>query len=350
MVACKNQEPRDAYGALGPAPPFVLVLVLAAILARRPRSNKYKNTALALNRVAERVVPVTVIPVKLPANKMVSVLAVAVFLSSTASVATASSAPASAADEFATTPVGRCSTLAPGSPSYRNATNRVANSYRKIGTSSAGRPIWAEHWGSTSGSQVLFIGQIHGDECTPAFLVAAIREKAPSGFGIWLVPTLNPDALNAGTRLTPAGVDINRDGLKLVTPEARALMGFTRAIKPALSVHVHSPYGFIGSRNGGLASAAADAMARSVRWSQGSGSGTLVGVPGANGTAFLWDGQERVIAKHPSILIEMPALSAREAAGAPQPARRVSATAAQARSLALKMRDAMYSTVASFRG
>ena len=252
----------------------------------------------------------------------------------------ASAASSDATEEAASTPSGVCARTAPGTPSYRNETARSADTYRRIGKSAQGRPIWAEHWGSSTGPQVLVIGQIHGDECSPAFLVEAFRQRASSTFGFWLIPTLNPDALAAGTRRTPSGADINRDGYKLRTPEARALMSFTRELKPLLSIHIHGPYGFAGSRNGGVASAVANAAAKAAGWQQWQGSGSLAS--SSSGQAFLWDGQERVLPHHRSVLIELPATSRLEASGAPQPDRLVLTTPARLRLLTARVRDAIY--------
>jgi hypothetical protein len=252
-------------------------------------------------------------------------------------------APDTDEGRFSSIPSGRCSVLAPGTPSYRFTAAQTAGTYRQIGKSGQGRAIWAEHWGKPTGPQVLIVGQIHGDECSPAYLVEALRQVPPKNFGIWLIPTLNPDALDKGTRLTPSGADLNRDGYSLRTPEARALMRFTKELNPVLSVHVHAPYGFVGSRNGGLAASVSKAIARSAGWRDGQGSGTLAGSKGSR--AFLWDGQERVLRRHQSVLIELPATSKLEAAGAPQPERLVVVSSARLRVLTNRIRDALYGAV-----
>jgi protein MpaA len=152
---------------------------------------------------------------------------------------------------YADIPIGTCDTITDGAIGYRNETGNLANAYERIGNSSQGRTIWAEHWGSVDGPQVLVIGQEHGDECAPAWFVRAIREQPPTAFGIWLVPTANPDGLAAHTRRTAQDVDPNRDGFRLATPEAQAVMYATSRYQPVLSIHVHSPYQWIGSHNGG---------------------------------------------------------------------------------------------------
>jgi predicted deacylase len=107
-------------------------------------------------------------------------------------------------------PIGTCDTITAGAIGFRNDTGNNPTAYQRIGTSTQGRPIWAEHWGTVDGPQVLVLGQVHGDECAPGWFVRAIRERPPTTFGIWLVPTANPDGLAAHTRRTANDVDPNR--------------------------------------------------------------------------------------------------------------------------------------------
>lgn len=233
---------------------------------------------------------------------------------------------------------GRCAGLVPGAISYRNETTNRPDEYRAIGTSEEGRTIWAEHWGSRSGAQILVLGQVHGDECTPAFMVRAIREQPPTSFGIWLVPTVNPDGLAAHTRSTADGTDPNRDGFDRATPEARAVMDITRDVQPVLTVHLHSPYGWVGAHNGPIALQVATAVSAAAGWGTPFNAGRV-----NKGTlAFLWEGQERVIPGHQSVLIEFPGLSDAEAPDAPKPEMRKTATVAEVEAAASAMRDALY--------
>jgi hypothetical protein len=240
------------------------------------------------------------------------------------------------------TPEGECAGLAPGAIGFRNTTGNLADDYQRIGTSTEGRPIWSEHWGSRSGPQVLVLGQVHGDECAPAFLVQAIRERPPVGFGIWLVPTVNPDGLAHHTRRTALDLDPNRDGFTLATPEARAVMHVTDLVRPTLTVHLHSPYRWVGAYNGPLAWTVARAMSSAAGWGQPNNAGTI-----RTGTrAFLWQGQERVIAGHPSVLVEFPAVASGEALDVPDPSQRQVSTVADVQRTAERMRDALYRSFA----
>lgn len=241
------------------------------------------------------------------------------------------------------TPIGTCDTITDGAIGYRNETGTIAERYEQIGESAQGRPIWAEHWGTSDGPQVLVLGQVHGDECAPAWFVRAIRERPPTTFGIWLVATVNPDGLAAHTRRTADDIDPNRDGFRLETPEARAVMAATERFRPALTVHVHSPYQWIGAHNGGLATQAAQAMSDAVGWGPIPNAGRV----GRDDLAFLWEGQERVIPGHPSVLIEFPAVAEAESPAPPDPAQKDVATVAVVADLAVTMRDALYTVMSA---
>lgn len=242
---------------------------------------------------------------------------------------------------FADTPEGECATLTPESFGFRNTTGHVADEYRIIGTSTQGRPIWSEHWGPRTGPQVLVLGQVHGDECTPAWMVQAIRAKPPVDFGIWLVPTVNPDGLAGHHRRTATDVDPNRDGFDLVTPEAQAVMAVTAAVQPVLTVHLHSPYKWVGAHNGPLAIRVATAMSEAAGWGLPRNAGRV-----RKGTqAFLWEGQELVLPGAQSVLVEFPAIADAEAPDAPDPSQRQVGTVEEVRIAALRMRDALYAAV-----
>ena len=247
----------------------------------------------------------------------------------------------SADPSYLDTPVGTCDTIAPGAIGYRNETGRLADQYLTIGTSSSGRPIWAEHWGATTGAQVLVLGQVHGDECAPAWFVQAIRSSPPTDFGLWLVPTMNPDGLTAHTRTTAQGVDPNRDGFRLETPEARAVIDFTATIRPVLSLHLHSPYRWVGAHNEGIARTVAQAMSDAAGWGTAYRAGRV-----RNGDlAFLWEGQERVLPGHPSVLVEFPAVTEAESPNPPKPEEKDITSVDDVARTAVLMRDAFYAAV-----
>ena len=156
-------------------------------------------------------------------------------------------------DDKLVVPIGMCDFMTEGSMGFGNRSPNKPESVVVIGKSDGDLPIIAEHWGQTSGPQVLVVGQIHGDECAPAFVVNELRQLPPENYGLWLIPTLNPEGHFLGRRTNGSGVDLNRDGLALSAPETKALMAFTRLVAPDLTVYLHSPLNWIGYFNGSLA-------------------------------------------------------------------------------------------------
>jgi hypothetical protein len=208
-------------------------------------------------------------------------------------------------------PTGFCDAM--NSPGLNSGT--APPDLRQIGTSVRGRPIYAEYWGPAGASKVVIvIGQVHGNECAPALLVQHIRDHPPAGFGIWLIPTLNPDGYAAHSRQNANRVDLNADGLARSQPETQALMNFTRDIKPVLTVHTHSPNGQAGwfgtgtyyatqpgASNAPLSSEIA-ARLQSVGLEFG-GAGIRYGT-----NWFLWQGQRAVWPGQESLLVEFHAI------------------------------------------
>ncbi|MBC8449401.1 MAG: peptidoglycan DD-metalloendopeptidase family protein [Chloroflexi bacterium] len=87
-----------------------------------------------------------------------------------------------------------------------------------IGQSAEGRPIEAYRIG-LGGYKVVLVGDIHGgwEANTHELareLLAHFKAKpndAPGDVSLWIIPTLNPDGLAAGTRFNARGVDLNRN-------------------------------------------------------------------------------------------------------------------------------------------
>lgn len=209
-------------------------------------------------------------------------------------------------------PVGICDFMTEGSMGFSNQSPNKPDSVVLIGKSDGNLPIVAERWGQTSGPQVLVVGQVHGDECAPAFVVNELRERPPENYGLWLIPTLNPEGHFLGRRTNGSGVDLNRDGLAQSAPETQALMALTEIVNPDLTVYLHSPLNWIGYFNGSLAqkfgSQLVSALGMDVLYTSGSNPPE---------TAFLWQGQNAVVPGQQSVLIEMPSISIKEAPAAP---------------------------------
>lgn len=67
----------------------------------------------------------------------------------------------------------------------------------------------------------MLIGQMHGNETGGLKVVkAAAKLKYPSDTRVWIIKTLNPDGLVAGTRKNSNGVDLNRNSPDRWKPNA----------------------------------------------------------------------------------------------------------------------------------
>lgn len=137
-----------------------------------------------------------------------------------------------------------------------------------IGRSVEGRPI--EVWAERERISTLIIGGFHGDE--PA-TVDLVIDFAPETGGVALLPLLNPDGAERGTRYNANGVDLNRNfdynwhpeseepsgSHPLSEPESKALSEFVLARRPQKIVSLHWALGEIDA-DGPQSTALAEAM------------------------------------------------------------------------------------------
>ncbi|MBX3727980.1 MAG: succinylglutamate desuccinylase/aspartoacylase family protein [Candidatus Sumerlaeia bacterium] len=117
------------------------------------------------------------------------------------------------------------------------------------GTSLQGRPIHlvrARHPGTDPTFRILFFGLQHGDEIAGkdalVHLIRRIETKPdllPRHVDLYVMPSLNPDGGEAGTRTNAAERDLNRDHQWLHEPETQALHRVARRIRPHLAVDAH---------------------------------------------------------------------------------------------------------------
>lgn len=102
--------------------------------------------------------------------------------------------------------------------------------------SRGGEPRW----------RVLFYAQQHGDEVSGKdALLYLVRDVArnpgllPADVEVRILPMVNPDGAEAGTRRNAAKADLNRDHVTLEQPETQALHRVVRAFRPHLAVDAH---------------------------------------------------------------------------------------------------------------
>jgi hypothetical protein len=158
-----------------------------------------------------------------------------------------------------------------------------------IGRSTQGRPIAAYRLGTARlARRVLVVGCIHGDEPEGLKVTRRLISRARlHGASLWVVPTLNPDGLAAGTRHNARDVDLNRnfpsewDALAvsgsraLSEPETKAMARLIRRLRPAVTIWFHQPQRIVRAwgRSAGVArryAQLARAGFRAIRWPPGS--------------------------------------------------------------------------------
>ena len=94
---------------------------------------------------------------------------------------------------------------------------------------------------------VMLVGQQHGNEPAGSEALLVLSRELAQGLlqplleriNVVIVPRANPDGSAANLRTTHNGVDLNRDHLLLVTPEAQALARLARNYHPAVVVDAH---------------------------------------------------------------------------------------------------------------
>jgi hypothetical protein len=98
---------------------------------------------------------------------------------------------------------------------------------------------------------ILLWSQMHGDESTATMAICDIlnylkkttsektTEEILSSLELFFVPMLNPDGAARFQRRTAQGIDMNRDALSLVTPEARVLKSIREELKPKFGFNLH---------------------------------------------------------------------------------------------------------------
>jgi len=121
----------------------------------------------------------------------------------------------------------------------------------EIGRSVEGRSI--NHiWFGHGANHVMLWSQMHGDEPTATSALFDIfeqfrRHRAEPAFArmldaltIHAVPMLNPDGAERFQRRNAQGIDINRDALRLQTPEGRALKALRDRLNAPIGFNLHN--------------------------------------------------------------------------------------------------------------
>ncbi len=120
------------------------------------------------------------------------------------------------------------------------------------GKSFEGRSIYQVKLG-TGPAKVLLWSQMHGDEPTATMALFdlfrflggnndgfdAVRETILKNCTLYFIPMLNPDGAEVYKRRTALDIDMNRDALRLQTPEGRLLKSLQQSLKPLFGFNLH---------------------------------------------------------------------------------------------------------------
>lgn len=123
--------------------------------------------------------------------------------------------------------------------------------FQKIGLSFKGREIRLIRFGEGE-IKILMWSQMHGDESTASLalldlinLLIIKKDLAldlKSKISLYIIPVLNPDGANQFERRNYQEIDINRDALRLQTPEGRILKKVRDEIEPDFAFNLHDQY------------------------------------------------------------------------------------------------------------
>ena len=122
----------------------------------------------------------------------------------------------------------------------------------QVGESTEKRAIYQVTAG-TGPAKVLLWSQMHGNEATATmalfdmfnFLKAendgfdSLRQAILTSTTLYAVPMLNPDGAERFQRRTATDIDMNRDALRLQTPEGRLLKSLQQTLKPLVGFNLH---------------------------------------------------------------------------------------------------------------
>ncbi|CAN5869929.1 hypothetical protein BH18ACI5_BH18ACI5_08570 [soil metagenome] len=124
-------------------------------------------------------------------------------------------------------------------------------SIEQIGLSGEGRSI--HHlWTGTGETPVLLWSQMHGDEPTATAALFDVYEylskhrddpavrRILSALTLHFVPMLNPDGAERFQRRNAQSIDINRDALRLQTPEGKLLKELRDKLNPRVGFNLHN--------------------------------------------------------------------------------------------------------------
>ncbi|WP_111668823.1 M14 family zinc carboxypeptidase [Algoriphagus litoralis] len=128
----------------------------------------------------------------------------------------------------------------------------VAFQIEKLGESVAGKSISSMNWGDGK-TKVMLWSQMHGNESTATMALfdlfnflegkddgyEALRELLKNQLSLKFIPMLNPDGADAFKRRNNLDIDLNRDAISQISPEAVILKKARDDFEPEFGFNLH---------------------------------------------------------------------------------------------------------------
>ncbi len=125
---------------------------------------------------------------------------------------------------------------------------------KKLGNSIEGRSISMISLG-TGKTTVLLWSQMHGDEPTATMAIFDLLNYFKSNktlldkINLHFIPMLNPDGAEQFNRRNAIGIDINRDAVRLQSPESRILKAVRDSLKADFGFNLHDQSKYYNAEN-----------------------------------------------------------------------------------------------------
>lgn len=148
-------------------------------------------------------------------------------------------------------------------PLIKKWSNHPLYEVNKVGTSIEGRELFLVSVGSGE-TDVLLWSQMHGDETTATMAIFDIldflahdsfqleKEALLQNVRLHFLPMLNPDGAEVFQRRNALGIDVNRDALRLQSPEGQTLKRIRDSLDADFGFNLHDQsryYNAEGSKN-----------------------------------------------------------------------------------------------------
>ncbi|MEX1267931.1 MAG: M14 metallopeptidase family protein [Balneolaceae bacterium] len=137
-------------------------------------------------------------------------------------------------------------------PLIKDLSEHALFDVKQVGESVEERPIYLVRIGNGD-KIILFWSQMHGDESTATMALLDLfnffseendsfseeKQNMLENVSLYFIPMLNPDGAEIFMRRNALGIDVNRDALRLTSPEAQVLKSVRDSLNPEFGFNLH---------------------------------------------------------------------------------------------------------------